>query len=69
MMIPKFEESIKGLTSGDKAISLFCQQKVTAERNPQAVAQLPLEMFNESGMPPVVQFFHFQTIKEIISKQ
>ena len=23
------------------------------ERNPQAVAQLPLEMFNESGMPPV----------------
>ena len=23
------------------------------ERNPQAVGQLPLEMFNESGIPPV----------------
>ena len=53
MMIPKFEESIKGLTSGDKASLLFCQQKVTAKEIPQTVAQLPLEMFNESGMPPV----------------
>ena len=49
MMIPKFEESIKGLTLAIKLLSLFCQQKVTAKEIPQAVAQLPLEMFNESG--------------------
>ena len=53
MMIPKFEESIKGLTSGDKASFTILPAEGYGERNPQAVAQLPLEMFNESGMPPV----------------
>jgi hypothetical protein len=43
-MIPKFEESIKGLTSGDKASFTILPAEGYGERNPQAVAQLPLEM-------------------------
>jgi FKBP-type peptidyl-prolyl cis-trans isomerase SlyD len=53
MMIPKFEENIKGLTSGDKASFTILPAEGYGERNPDAVAQLPLEMFNESGVPPV----------------
>ena len=53
MMIPKFEENIKGLTTGDKASFTILPAEGYGERNPDAVAQLPLEMFNESGIPPV----------------
>lgn len=53
MMIPKFEESIKGLTTGEKTSFTILASEGYGERSPQAVAQLPLEMFKESGTPPV----------------
>jgi FKBP-type peptidyl-prolyl cis-trans isomerase SlyD len=53
MMIPKFEENIKGLTTGDKASFTILPAEGYGERNPDAVAQLHLDMFKESGIPPV----------------
>ncbi|MGC4128932.1 MAG: peptidylprolyl isomerase [Bergeyella sp.] len=53
MMIPKFEESIKGLKAGDKTAFTIAPSEGYGERHNDAIAQLPLEMFKESGMPPV----------------
>jgi len=53
MMIPKFEESIKGLKAGDKTSFTVTPSEGYGEKNPEAIAQLPAEMFKESGMPPV----------------
>lgn len=52
-MIPKFEESIKGLKVGDKTSFTITPGDGYGERNPDAVAQLPVDMFQESGIPPV----------------
>ena len=53
MMIPKFEESIKGLQAGDKTSFTIAPGEGYGERNPEAVAELPVDMFQESGVPPV----------------
>ena len=53
MMIPKFEESIKGLKAGDKASFTIAPGEGYGERNPEAITQLPLEMFGEQELPPV----------------
>lgn len=53
MMIPKFEEEIAGLAAGDKKSFVITPENAYGEIDPNAVAQLPLEMFAESGMPPV----------------
>ncbi len=53
MMIPKFEQEIKGLTAGDKASFKIIAAEAYGEKDPTAIAQLPLDMFQESGVPPV----------------
>lgn len=53
MMIPKFEAELQGLKAGDKKSFVITPEEGYGERNEEAVAQLPLEMFKESGLPPV----------------
>lgn len=53
MMIPKFEEELKGLSVGDKKSFVITPDEGYGQVDPNAIAQLPLEMFNESGVPPV----------------
>ena len=53
MMIPTFEENIKGLTAGDKKSFTIAPAEAYGEKDPNAIAQLPVDMFKESGMPPV----------------
>jgi FKBP-type peptidyl-prolyl cis-trans isomerase SlyD len=53
MMIPKFEEEIKNLNIGDKASFEIAPAEGYGERDPEAVTQLPLEMFEGQELPPV----------------
>ncbi|MBF0596363.1 FKBP-type peptidyl-prolyl cis-trans isomerase [Faecalibacter rhinopitheci] len=53
MMIPKFEAELQGLQAGDKKSFVITPEEGYGERNDEAIAQLPLEMFKESGLPPV----------------
>ncbi|MEJ5048227.1 FKBP-type peptidyl-prolyl cis-trans isomerase [Chryseobacterium culicis] len=53
MMIPKFEQNILGLKAGDKAAFVIQPEEAYGERQPDAIAQLPIEMFKESGTPPI----------------
>ena len=53
MMIPKFEDEIKGLAAGDKKSFTISPAEAYGERQDDAIAQLPVDMFQESGMPPV----------------
>ncbi|WPO83340.1 peptidylprolyl isomerase [Chryseobacterium sp. JJR-5R] len=53
MMIPKFEQNILGLKAGDKAAFTIQSEEAYGEKQPDAIAQLPIDMFNESGIPPV----------------
>ena len=53
MMIPKFEQNILGLKAGDKAAFVIQPEEAYGERQPDSIAQLPVDMFNESGVPPV----------------
>ena len=53
MMIPKFEQEIAGLAAGDKKSFVIAPEEAYGEVDPNAIAQLPLEMFSESGLPPV----------------
>lgn len=53
MMIPKFEENIDGLAQGDKKSFVLSPENAYGEKDPNALAQLPLDMFQESGVPPV----------------
>lgn len=53
MMIPKFEEELSGLVVGDKKSFTITPDQGYGAIDPNAIAQLPLEMFNESGLPPV----------------
>lgn len=53
MMIPKFEEEIKDLTVGDKKSFDIAPGEGYGERDPEAVAQLPLDMFEGQELPPV----------------
>ena len=53
MMIPKFETEIKGLAAGDKKSFTISPAEAYGERQDDAIAQLPVDMFQEAGMPPV----------------
>lgn len=53
MMIPKFEESIKGLKEGDKKSFTIVPEEAYGERVDDAKAELPIDMFKEAGVPPV----------------
>lgn len=53
MMIPKFEQNILGMKAGDKTAFTIQPEEAYGEKQPDAIAQLPLDMFNESGIPPV----------------
>lgn len=53
MMIPKFEENVQGLKTGDKASFTIEPGEGYGERNPDAVAQLPVDMFQGQELPPV----------------
>ncbi len=53
MMIPKFEAELQGLQSGDKKSFVISPEEGYGARVEEAVAQLPLDMFKESGVPPI----------------
>jgi len=53
MMIPKFEAELEGLQAGDKKTFVITPEEGYGPRVEEAIAQLPLEMFKESGLPPV----------------
>ena len=53
MMIPKFEAELVGLKAGDAKSFVITPEEGYGEIDPNAIAQLPLEMFEESGLPPV----------------
>lgn len=53
MMIPKFEENIKGMSAGEKAQFVITPEEAYGEIHEDSIAQLPLEMFKEAGIPPV----------------
>ena len=53
MMLPKFEEEIAGLAAADKKTFTLAPENAYGERIEDATAQLPADMFAESGMPPV----------------
>ncbi len=53
MMLPKFEQNILGLKAGDKTAFTIQPEDAYGEKHPDSIVQLPVEMFKESGMPPV----------------
>lgn len=53
MMIPKFEQEIQNLEIGGKASFEISASEGYGERDPEAVAQLPLDMFEGQELPPV----------------
>ncbi len=53
MMIPKFEQNILGLKAGDKADFVIQPEEAYGEKQEDAIAQLPIDMFAEAGVPPV----------------
>lgn len=60
MMLPKFEENIQGLNTGDKASFTLEAADAYGERDDKAIAQLPAEMFQETGLPPVGEVLPLQ---------
>lgn len=52
MMLPKFEEEIAGLNIGDKSSFTLAAIDAYGEKDDRAIAQLPAEMFAETGLPP-----------------
>ena len=53
MMLPRFEEELQGLTAGDRKSFTITAAEGYGEKEESATTQLPAEMFEESGMPPV----------------
>src|SRR5690625_1836626 len=51
MMLPKFEEHISGLEEGDKKSFELSPEDAYGEKDEKAIAQLPAEMFQETGFP------------------
>lgn len=60
MMLPKFEENLRGLKKGDTIDFELSAMDAYGEKDEQAVAQLPTEMFNETGIPPVGEIIPLQ---------
>ncbi|ODS88606.1 MAG: peptidylprolyl isomerase [Chryseobacterium sp. SCN 40-13] len=53
MMLPRFETEIQGMAAGDKKSFTLSAAEGYGEKREDATTQLPPEMFEESGMPPV----------------
>ncbi len=53
MMLPKFEAELNGMAAGDKKSFTVSPSEGYGERQENATTQLPVEMFEQSGMPPV----------------
>lgn len=53
MMLPKFEENIATFNAGDKGSFTLTANDAYGEKDERAMAQLPAEMFKETGFPPV----------------
>lgn len=53
MMLPKFEQELLGMQAGDKKSFTVSPEEGYGERVENAFTQLPAEMFQQSGMPPV----------------
>ncbi len=53
MMLPKFEAELQGMTAGEKKSFSVAPEEGYGERIEDAFTQLPNEMFEQSGMPPV----------------
>lgn len=60
MMLPKFEEHIAGLTAGDTTEFELAAVDAYGEVDEQAIAQLPVDMFGEAGIPPVGEILPLQ---------
>lgn len=60
MMLPKFEENLTGLQIGDKASFELEAADAYGERDDKAMAQLPADMFKETGLPPVGEVLPLQ---------
>ena len=53
MMIPKFEQEIQNLNIGETTSFTIEPSEGYGERDPQAVTQLPVDMFQGQELPPV----------------
>lgn len=53
MMLPKFESELEGMLAGDKKSFTITPENGYGFRDDQAKTQLPVAMFEESGLPPV----------------
>lgn len=60
MMLPKFEENIQGLKKGDTVDFELQAVDAYGDVDEAAVAQLPADMFKESGIPPVGEIIPLQ---------
>ena len=60
MMLPKFEENIATLNVGDKTSFELPAVDAYGERDDRAIAQLPADMFQETGLPPVGEVLPLQ---------
>ena len=60
MMLPKFEENIAGLNVGEKSSFTLAAVDAYGERDDRAIAQLPADMFKETGLPPVGEVIPLQ---------
>ncbi|MFZ4261740.1 FKBP-type peptidyl-prolyl cis-trans isomerase [Sphingobacterium sp. HJSM2_6] len=60
MMLPKFEENIAGLNAGDKLSFELEAADAYGDRDDKAIAQLPADMFQEIGLPPVGEIIPLQ---------
>ena len=52
-MIPKFEQEIQNLNIGETTSFTIEPSEGYGERDPQAVTQLPVDMFQGQELPPV----------------
>ncbi len=60
MMLPKFEENIQDLNAGDKKTFTLAAVDAYGEKDDRAVAQLPADMFKETGIPPIGEVLPLQ---------
>jgi len=60
MMLPKFEENIADLNVGDKISFELAPDAAYGQKDERAFAQLPVDMFKETGLPPVGEVLPLQ---------
>jgi FKBP-type peptidyl-prolyl cis-trans isomerase SlyD len=60
MMLPRFEENLSGLKSGDTYDFHLTAEDAYGEKDPQAVTELALEMFQEMDKPEIGSFLPLQ---------